>query len=148
MKCDSEKTQQTRQKVVQQLRSNSRWGRKIYPFLYGKGYVTEQDEKEEKKGLRALHGQDFATMALLLYHRHATYDEPFTVRSLSKAMDGADENAQKAQERQIMRLLKATAGYRLVNFERGIHQGQRECIHITPDDWLIEFLEDHFFNEQ
>nr|CAA6830556.1 MAG: Unknown protein [uncultured Thiotrichaceae bacterium] len=147
MKSDVEKTQHTRRNVVKQLRSNSRWGRKIFPFLCSKGYVTEQNEREEKKSLRALNGQDFATISLLLYHRHATYNEPFTVRALSKAMDGNDENAQRAQERQIMRLLKATAGYRLVNFERGIHQGQRECIHITPDDWLIEFLENHFFDE-
>ena len=152
MKEDPEKRKaikkvQTLEQVVAQLFSNSRWGCKIYPFLLGRGYQPEQDEREEKKSLRALNGQDFATMALLLYHRQAVYDEPFTVRSLAKAMDNSDDNARKAQERQVMRLLKATAGYQLIDFYRAQHKGHRECIHVVPDDALIDFLENDFFND-
>ena len=152
MKEDSEKrkaikTEQTRRQVMDQLLSNSRWGRKIYPFLLHKNYQPEQDTKEEKKSLRALNGQDFTTMALLLYQHHVTGGEPFTVRSLAKVMDGSDENTRKAQERQIMRLLKATAGYQLIDFYRTSHQGYRECIHILPGEMLIDFLENYFFND-
>lgn len=137
----------TRQNVVQHLRSISKWGSKIYPFVLENGYCSDQEKKEEKKSKRALNGQYAATLSLLLYHRYATYDEAFTVRSLAKAIDGEDVNSRKAQERQIMRLLQSTACYQLIDFYRDTHQGNRECIRIEPTELLINFFENCFFKK-
>lgn len=143
----SRKKQATTLLVLNYLQQEAHWAN-IYNFIISRGYQKAINSEEELQMKRALTDHDTCIMAMLIYLHYSLAKEVHTVSSLAKAMDNSSLKARKARERKILRVLKVIAGYQLIDFYRDTHQGDRTCIRIEPNDLLIEFLENHFFNKK
>lgn len=88
-------------RVVEKLLQLAKWS-DIYPYLLENGYIPAS-QGTEKQAKRALVDLDTYVVALLLCHKFFEGGEPFTLRSLSMAMDGEDFNSIKAMEKRLLR---------------------------------------------
>lgn len=126
-------------RVVEKLLQLAKWS-DIYPYLLENGYAPAS-QGTEKQAKRALVDLDTYVVALLLCHKFFDGGEPFTLRSLSMAMDGEDFNSIKAMEKRLRLLIERLERFNIIRFYKDTHRGKRECWRIEATPTLVNFIE-------
>lgn len=124
--------------VTQLLLQLAQWG-DIYPFLLEEGH-TPGLANREKQSKRALVDLFTFTVAMLVYRRSFLDDEPYTLRSLAKALDGEDFNSIKAMEKRLKLVFERVEVFELFHVYNGTHCGKRKCLRIDAGPRLNKFL--------
>lgn len=129
------------------LKSFARWKYIENYLIYEKIYIPSSNEFIARKISKYLLNSDTFIICCLLYLRSKNTEKNyFTLRELSKSIDGRTEDCIKAAEGKIKRLLKNIKDCNVIYSEKTTHVGNRDCIRISASSNLIYFFENIYLN--